>query len=113
MKHRQVVPNATRQILEIYEFILLGNESAADLYYSTAYSIFEQVQDTPMHRQASEQLPEFVREMQVPGFRGYTLRIAYVDDKIGLIAAFRPGLTDVMKNRRTHTGLRELNHGQD
>lgn len=103
-----VTPSAQDQIDQIADFIATGNVDASDRYIETAFSSFFELSDEIMYRRASERLPDYIRELPVPGFRGYVLRVAYLEDKIGLIAAFRPGLTDGMKNRRTHKGLREL-----
>ena len=108
MKQKISTDNADGQISEIFDYLYEFNTTAAIQYVDTAYRTFADLADYVMPRRASPHLPEYVREISVIGFKGYTLRIAYIEDKIGLVAAFRPGFTDSMKNKYSYNGLRQL-----
>ena len=108
MKQRIITPNADGHIEEITRFLHQGGSDVARRYYDNVKSSFYTLPETFLPRRASPHLPEYVREISVIGFKGYTLRIAYIEDKIGLVAAFRPGFTDSMKNKYSYNGLRQL-----
>lgn len=108
MRRKIVTPTAEADLREITSFIAAGNLDAADRYVTAALNVFEELPDLRTPVRASEHLPENVHSMQVPGFAGYTLRIAVFETETYLIAAFRPGLTAVMRDRRSKLGLGEI-----
>lgn len=108
MKRKVVTPNAQRLIEEIGEFIYRDNPAAAFRYIEGAQHTFFDLPDELIPAQASEKLPAEVRKVTVKGFKGYMLYLAYLDDVVALIAAFRPGLSDRSINQRVRKGFREF-----
>ena len=114
MTRHVVTPTALRHIDEIAAFIEAHNQIAADRYTDITLQCFEEVTPRYIGHRASPRLPDYVREYPVSGFRpGYVIRVAFLDDRIGLVAAFRPGLTGHMRDGRTRPGLRELRDWDD
>jgi len=62
---------------------------------------------------ASKDLPDDVRQLMVPDFRGYSLRLLYRGEYIALVAAFRPGLTDEMRDLGTIPGLEDFRRNHE
>lgn len=61
------------------------------------------------YKRASDSLPEYVREMPVKGFNGYTLRIMrHTDGVTYLLSAHRPGASDRMKDQAASAAISEL-----
>ena len=81
MRRKIVTPTAEADLREIASFIATGNIEAADRYISAALAVFEDLPDMRVPVRASDHLPEHVRSMPVPGFDGYTLRIAIFETK--------------------------------
>ena len=107
-KQKVVVPTARRHIAEIADFIAGSNPETAERYIDMAYADFFNLPDLRRPARASEKLPDDVRQLHVDGFRGYTLRLLYRGDFVALVAAFRPGLTEGMRDRDTMPGLAEF-----
>lgn len=108
MKQKVSTENADLHIRQIFDHIDEGSPQSATNYANAAYDAFFSLPDRLTPKRASENLPEYVREISVKGFKGYTLRIAYIGEKVGLVAAFRPGLTHNMKNTRTRMGMKQF-----
>ncbi len=108
MKRKVVVPFAEGQIDEIADFIETDNPEASNRYIASARRAFFNLPDLRKPVRASENLSDDIRQLQVPGFQGYTLRLLYRGDFIALVAAFRPGLTEGMRDRDTMPGLAEF-----
>lgn len=108
MKSKVIVPLAERQRREITEFIFLDNPAAAERYALQAMSAFFDLPENIVPVRASEHLPDDIRQLPVPGFPGYTLRLLYRREYIALVAAFRPGLTAAMRDRSTRSGVDEF-----
>jgi plasmid stabilization system protein ParE len=107
MKQKRVTPAADDALFANFSHIEADNPSAAERYYNEALDAFFGLPDELVPKRASEKLPEYVRAMPVPGFKGYTLRIAVFDESVHLIAALRPGLTNEMMDDKSATGLEE------
>ena len=107
MKSKIVTPTAEALVRHVAEYIYERNVSAGDQYSRAVMQTFFQFDERFLPRRASEHLPEYVRELNVIGFKGYTIRVAVLDDKIALVAAFAPGLSDRRKNARSKAGLRD------
>ncbi|WP_220747227.1 type II toxin-antitoxin system RelE/ParE family toxin [Jannaschia pagri] len=103
-----MTPAADEALAAIFDYINADNPEAAARYYSTALDTFFGLPDGFVPHRASDSLPEVIRALPVPGFGGYTLRIAILDDAVYLITALRPGLTDKMKDDRTLPGWDEV-----
>ena len=108
MKTKVVVDIARRQIAEIADFIAPDDIGASDRYIDNAFRCFFDLPDLRRPARASEDVPGDIRQLHVPGFRGYTLRLLYRGEHIALVAAFRPGLTVGMRDRDTLPGLVEF-----
>lgn len=108
MRARITAPNALRHIETITRFIAKGNKGAALRYADAVFETLENLPDNLLPVRANPHLPEHVRKVPVRGFPRYTLYLAYEDERIALVAAFRPGLTETMKSRRSHKGIREI-----
>jgi plasmid stabilization system protein ParE len=109
MREHIVTENAVENLAAIVRFIGRDNPSAATRYYNTALDRFMLFPDeiyTP--KRASELLPDNVHDIQVPGFKGYTLRIMLTDNAVYLVATFRPGLTEEIKALLTAHGIDEV-----
>lgn len=108
MKRRVIVPSADRQIDEIADFILAGNAAASNRYTQAVRRAFIDLPVNVVPARASPRLPKDVRQMEVPGFPGYTIRMLFRGDHVALVAAFRPGLSAAMRDRATQGGLAEF-----
>lgn len=108
MRRKKVTLTAEADIQRIFQHILQDNPTAAVRYYEAALGTFFSLSDNHTPKRASDALPEHVREVQVSGFRRYTLRIAIFETETYLIAAFAPGLPDAFKDAGTLRGLREV-----
>lgn len=107
MRTKKVTPSAEADIQRIFEYIYQDNPEAATRYYEAALDTFFSLTDNYVPKRASDTLPENVREMQVSGFRRYTLRIAIFETETYLIAAFAPGLPDEFKDAATLKSLKQ------
>lgn len=107
MTPKIVTPTAETLIRHVAEHIYEQNVGTGDQYTQAVAQTFFQFDERFMPRRASEQLPESVRELNVIGFKGYTIRVALRDDKVALVAAFAPGLSDRTKDVLSKTGLRD------
>ncbi len=108
MKTKVIVSIAENQIDDIADFIEADNPEASNRYVANALKAFHDLPDIRKPARASETLPGDIRQLHVPGFGGYTLRLLYRGEYIALVAAFRPGLTEGMRNRDTLPGLAEF-----
>ena len=107
MRRKRLTRTARTVIQRIAHRIARENPAAAQRYYQSAIDTFFTLPDDLTPKRAGERFPDTVRELQVAGFRGYTLRIAVFADRISLVAAFAPGLSDDAKDARTMRGLNE------
>lgn len=90
-------------------FIAEDSPTKAIEYLTTVDDVFFGLPDWVNYKRASDQLPEYVKEMPVKGFRGYTLRVMrHTDGVTYLLSAHRPGLPDDRKDEMTQSGLSEL-----
>lgn len=105
MRRKIVTPTGEAELRAIATFIAMDNPAAAERYLAAAREAFERLPDLHVPVRASAHLPEHVRVLRVPGFAGYTLRIAIFETETYLVAAFRPGLPDAFKDARTLAGL--------
>ncbi len=108
MRRKIVTPTGEADLRTISTFIAADNPAAAERYLAATRDAFERLPDLRVPVRASAHLPEHVRVLRVPGFAGYTLRIAIFESDTYLIAAFRPGLPDEFKDARTLEGLGEV-----
>lgn len=107
MRAKIVTPTAERDALAISDYIHRDNPAAADRYLRCVLATFFDWPDEVTPKRAAAHLPESIREIPVPGFRGYTLRIAILGETTYLLAAFAPGLPDAYKDARTLRGYAE------
>lgn len=108
MKRKLVTPTADAALMGVFDFICSNNPAAAAQYLEAAYDVFFNLPDFRVPVRASDHLPDYVRSLNVPGYSGYTLRIAVLDDAVYLLTALRPGATEAMNDARTRTGLRDV-----
>jgi plasmid stabilization system protein ParE len=108
MKPKRVTQTAKHLIQHITGYIYERHPGAAERYYAAVMQGFEGFDERFLPRRASDDLPDYIREASVPGFKGYTIRIAILDDAIYLIAAFAPRQGDERKAHSTQSGLREI-----
>lgn len=107
MKAKFVTRSAETDIQHISTYIRARNPEAAARYYREALASFEKLQDDFLPKRAGDKFPDYVRQIEVASFKGYSLRIAVFEKAIYLIAAFAPGLSDKTKDERTGQGLWE------
>lgn len=108
MKRKVVTPEADTAVADVFAFIHAANPDAAARYYRAAYDAFFGLSDQLVPVRAGDHLPEYVRSLNVPGFDGYSLRIAIFDDTVFLLTALRPGASDEMNDAKTEAGLRDV-----
>lgn len=108
MKPRVVTETAARHIASITRYIHRHNPAAARNYRAAVSEWLDRLDEFSIPKRATERLPDHVREAQVPGFRGYVVRVAFTSEAIVLLAAFAPHLSDRRRDAQTRTGLREL-----
>ena len=105
MRRKKVTLTAETDIQRIVQYIHQDNPTAAVRYYEAALDTFFSLSDNHTPKRASDALPEHVREVQVSGFRRYTLRIAIFETETYLIAAFAPGLAGCIQGCRYLAGV--------
>ena len=94
---------------EIYDFIAGDNITRADEFIEAAVSSFEDLRPNTTFKRAHRLLPDYVRELPVKGFEGYTLRATrHQDGRFFMLSAHRPGRSTKNKNFRTQRGLRDV-----
>ena len=99
---------AHEDMADIVRFIGRDNPAKARQYYEVATDAFFALDDSITHRRADPALPDYVRELPVRGFNGYSLRVMQdLDGRYFLLSAHRPGRSEANKNRRTQKGLRD------
>lgn len=108
MRSKITAPNALKHIEAISRFIAKGNKNAALRYVDAVFETLDTLPDDFLPVRANPHLPENVRKVSVQGFPRYMLYLVYEPERISLIAAFRPGLTETMQSRRSHKGIREI-----
>ena len=107
MKPKRIAASAGAAVRDIVAYIHADNPIAARRYSEAVIQAFRDFDERFLPRRASEKLPSYVREMHVPGFRGYLLRIAILEDQIVLVSAFAPRISDERKDAATKTALGE------
>lgn len=108
MKQRFVTLPALASMREIFDFIAADNPNKASGYITSAEDALAVFDEQFLPLRAHARLPEYVRQVQVPGYKGYMLWIAVTDEAIAIVAAMRPGLSTSKKLNRARSGLTDL-----
>lgn len=109
MRAYHVTNHARRQLADIVDFIAADNLDAAVRYGEAALNTFTDFPaDIVTPHPVSDQLPSNVYDLRVHDFPRYTIRILVNDTEVFLLCAFRPGLSDEIKDNRTSASLRSL-----
>ena len=108
MKIKSVTSVAQQNLADTFDFIFADNRQAAQRYETASLDSFYELADNLLPKRASQHLPEYVREIGVKGFKGYTLRVAIFESEIYLLNAFAPGLADWQKDAATGQVLDEF-----
>ena len=108
MKPRVVVPTAEAALDEIHRFIASGDPRRADDFLAAAEAALAGFDERFLPARAHEALPDHVRSVRIPGFRGYVLWVAATPAVIAVVAAFRPGLPPGRTAGRGRAGLADL-----
>ena len=103
-----ILPSAEADIEQIFDFIRGDSPKAGLSYVRSIREDFKRLSPRFLSRRASESLPQAVRIGFVPGFKGYTYHYVSIDEKIFMLSAFAPGLSDETKDRLTRASLNDL-----